>query len=125
MENFFSSKFDLLIYFTLSPPDCCSEAGKTAGVGTKKIRENKKQGTHKAGAVGLQLLGLRPGQEGLDLVRGVVAGIVVRPHDRLDHLGLVGHLGHDPALHGLDPARLHGSQDLGLLTLRHTTKSHS
>ena len=73
----------------------------------------------------LNLLGVGPGQEGLDLVRGIVAGVVVGPHDRLDHLGLVGHLGHDAALHGLDPAGLHGRQDLGLLPLRHPTKSHS
>ena len=81
--------------------------------------------TYEAGAVCLNLLGVGPGQEGLDLVRGIVTGVVVGPHDRLDHLGLVGHLGHDAALPGLDPAGLHGRQDLGLLPLRHPTKSHS
>ncbi len=81
--------------------------------------------TYQAGTVCLELLRLGPGQEGLDLVGRIVAGIVVGPHDRLDHLGLVGHLGHDPGLQGLVAASLHGRQDLGLLPFRDTTESHS
>jgi hypothetical protein len=68
---------------------------------------------------------LSAGQEGLDLVRRIVAGVVVGPHDRLDHLGLVRHLGHDPRLHGLDPTGLHGGQYFGLLPLRYAAESHS
>ena len=81
--------------------------------------------THHARALGQLLLrhGLR--DEGLDLVGGVVAGVKVGPHHRLDDLGVIRHLRHHAVLHVLEPRRLHGGGYLGLLSLRNASKSNS
>ena len=63
--------------------------------------------------------------EGLHLLRGVVAGVVVGPHDGVDDLAVVRHLGEHPALHHFGFAGLHGSQDLGFLALWYTSEPHS
>ena len=63
--------------------------------------------------------------EGLHLVPGVVASLVVRAHDRLDDLAIVGHLRQHLGLDRLLAGVLHGRQDLGLLALGNAPESDS
>ena len=63
--------------------------------------------------------------EGLHLVPGVVACVVVRANDGLDDLAVVLHLGEDLRLLRLHPRGLHGRQDLGLLAFRDAAETDS
>lgn len=81
--------------------------------------------TYRSAARNVLGIGLGPLQKRLHFLPRVVAGVVVGPHDAVDDFGVVVQFTHDFGLLRFHPRGLHSSQDLGFLSFRHSTESHS
>ena len=70
-------------------------------------------------------LAMSIGHQNLDFVAGKVARFHVGPDDGLHQLDFVGKFGRKRTFSQSSVDRLHGSQNLGFLPFRHSTKPHS
>ena len=91
----------------------------------KGIGQIAKKNIYLSRALGQLRVSMGARHKRFNLLYRIITSVVMRAHNRVDNLAIVGHLGEDPGLQDLGLTGLHGRQDFSLLTLRHSTESHS